>query len=122
MSEPTRPEVSLLHRFGRGGALNLGGAVCQQVCLFLTTAVIARGLGKNDLSRYVIVYAALTLSSLVSQLGLRTALTRFVATHLAAGDRDAAERTWRECLSAAEEIGHPAAGKVRTKLAGLTET
>lgn len=43
-------------------------------------------------------------------------------THLAAGDRDAAERTWRECLSAAEEIGHPAAGKVRTELAGLTET
>lgn len=75
--------TTLMGGLGRGGTLNLAGAICQQACLLGTTTVIARSLGQDALGRYALAYAVLSLLSLLSLFGFRAALTRFVAVHLA---------------------------------------
>lgn len=75
--------ASLFGGLGRGGVLNLAGAVCQQACLLGTTAAIAGFLGQDALGSYALAYAVLSLVSLLSLFGFRAALTRFVAVHLA---------------------------------------
>lgn len=85
MSE-TSATAGLFQGLGRGGSINLLGAVCQQACLLGTTALIARYLGQDDLGRYALSYAVLSLVSLMSLFGFRAALTRFVAVHLAESD------------------------------------
>ena len=75
--------ASLFGGLGRGGMLNLAGAVCQQACLLGTTAAIAGFLGQDALGSYALAYAVLSLVSLLSLFGFRAALTRFVAVHLA---------------------------------------
>ncbi|GAA3776380.1 BTAD domain-containing putative transcriptional regulator [Streptomyces phyllanthi] len=42
-------------------------------------------------------------------------------THLAAGDPEEAGPAWRQALKTADEIGHPAAGELRSKLGGLPQ-
>jgi O-antigen/teichoic acid export membrane protein len=83
--EPTST-AGLFRGLGRGGSLNLLGAVCQQACLLGTTALIARFLGQDQLGRYALSYAVLSLVSLMSLFGFRAALTRFVAVHLSESD------------------------------------
>lgn len=70
----------------RGGSLNLAGAVVNQVCLFVITSLLALTLGKNDVGRYATSYALLSLLGLLSLVGFRSALTRFVAIYLADAD------------------------------------
>jgi O-antigen/teichoic acid export membrane protein len=83
MSDEPSSTAGLFGSLGRGGSLNLLGAVCQQACLLGTTALIARFLGQEALGRYALSYAVLSLVSLMSLFGFRAALTRFVAVHLA---------------------------------------
>lgn len=72
----------------RGGALNLVGALCSQSALLLITVLIARFLSQQDVGRYALCFAMLTLLGLLSLAGFRAALTRFVAMYVA--DDDAA--------------------------------
>ncbi|MGI9157362.1 MAG: flippase [Marmoricola sp.] len=83
MSEVEASTTRLFRGLGRGGSLNLVGAICQQASLLATTAIIARVLGEESLGRYALPYAVLSLVSLMSMFGFRAALTRFVAVHLA---------------------------------------
>ena len=77
-----------LQGLARGGGLNLVGAVINQVSLFGITALLAIPLGKTDVGRYATCFALLSLLGLLSLVGFRAAMTRFVAIYLA--DRDAA--------------------------------
>jgi O-antigen/teichoic acid export membrane protein len=70
---------------GRGGGLNLVGAVCSQLSLFAIISMLAR-LGEQDVGRYASCFALLSLLGLLSLAGFRAALTRFVAIHVADGD------------------------------------
>ena len=77
-----------LKGMARGGGLNLIGAVLNQAALFAIMAVLANVLGSRAVGRYAECYALLSLLGLLSLAGFRSALTRFVAIHLA--DDDAA--------------------------------
>ncbi len=75
-----------LKGMARGGSLNLVGAVLNQLSLFAITAVIALALGTRAVGRYGECFALLSLLGLLSLCGFRSALTRFVAMHLADND------------------------------------
>ncbi|MBV8162033.1 MAG: flippase [Acidimicrobiia bacterium] len=79
----------------RGGALNIGGQLCSQVSFFLITLLLARTLGRADVGVYAQGFAFLVLLGLLSLSGFRAGLTRFVAVHLAEGDRGALRGTVR---------------------------
>jgi O-antigen/teichoic acid export membrane protein len=83
----------------RGGSLNLVGAVCQQGALFLTTAMVARVLGTQDLGRYALGFAMLAMLGLLSLCGFRAALTRYVAVYLADEDPAGVRGTVRLCTT-----------------------
>jgi O-antigen/teichoic acid export membrane protein len=70
---------------GRGGGLNLVGAVCNQLSLFAVVSLLAQ-LGERAVGRYASCFALLSLLGLLSLAGFRSAMTRFVAMHVA--DRD----------------------------------
>jgi len=74
-----------LTRMGRGGVLNLAGALTYQVALFVVFTALARA-GQVEVGRFTTCFAVLSLLSLLSMAGLRAAMTRFVAVALA--DRD----------------------------------
>lgn len=74
-----------IRRMGRGGGLNLVGAVLNQLALFGIVTLLAR-LGEHDVGRYASCYALLSLLGLLSLAGFRSAMTRFVAMHVADGD------------------------------------
>lgn len=82
MSDDAQATSSLFRRLGRGGSLNLTGAITQQACLLATTAIIARVLGQESLGRYALSYALLSILSMTSLFGFRAAVTRFIAVHL----------------------------------------
>lgn len=75
-------------RMARGGGLNLVGAVLGQAALLGVITLIGNVLGSAAVGRYSVLYAILTLLSLLSLAGFRAGLTRFVAMFLA--DEDAA--------------------------------
>lgn len=83
MNEAEETTARLFRGLGRGGSLNLVGAVCQQASLLATTAIIARFLGSESLGVYALSFAVLSLVSLMSLFGFRAALTRYVAVYLA---------------------------------------
>ncbi|CCH78160.1 membrane hypothetical protein [Nostocoides japonicum T1-X7] len=62
------------------------GALCSQAALLLITVLIARFLSQQDVGRYALCFAMLTLLGLLSLAGFRAALTRFVAMYVADGD------------------------------------
>ena len=86
----------------RGGALNIGGQLCSQVSFFLITLLLARTLGRTDVGVYAEGFAFLVLLGLLSLSGFRAGLTRFVAVHLAEGDRGAVRGTVRLGLGLTE--------------------
>lgn len=79
----------------RGGALNIAGQLCSQLSFFLITLLLARSLGRADVGVYAQGFAFLVLLGLLSLSGFRAGLTRFVAVHLAEGDRGALRGTVR---------------------------
>ncbi len=81
-SEDTSQNVT---RMGRGGSLNLVGALCYQLALFAVLTLLARD-GQVEVGRYTTCYALLSLLGLLSLAGFRAAMTRFVAMDLADGD------------------------------------
>ena len=84
-----------LKGMARGGGLNLVGAVCNQAALFGIMAALAHVLGSADVGRYAECFALLSLLGLVSLAGFRSALTRFVAIHLADDDASGLRGTVR---------------------------
>ena len=70
----------------RGGGLNLMGAVVGQAALLGVITLIGHTLGSAAVGRYSVLYAMLTLLSLLSLAGFRAGLTRFVAIFLADDD------------------------------------
>jgi O-antigen/teichoic acid export membrane protein len=72
-------------RMGRGGGLNLVGAVCNQLSLFAIVSLLAQ-IGERAVGRYASCFALLSLLGLLSLAGFRSAMTRFVAMHVADGD------------------------------------
>lgn len=70
----------------RGGGLNLIGAIVQQLSQLLIVFAVARLAGKEDVGRYALCFALISLLGLLSLAGFRAGLTRFVAMHLADGD------------------------------------
>lgn len=72
-------------RMGRGSGLNLGGAVCNQVALFVIISLLA-GTGQREVGRYASCFALLSLLGLMCLAGFRAGLTRFVAMHVADAD------------------------------------
>ena len=90
---PSGPS-SDIHRMGRGGGLNLVGAVCNQLALFAVISLLAR-LGERDVGRYASCFALLSLLALLSLAGFRSAMTRFVAMHVADGDASRLRGTLR---------------------------
>ena len=79
----------------RGGALNIVGQLCSQISFFIITLILARTLGRTDVGVYAEGFAFLVLLGLLSLSGFRAGLTRFVAVHLAEGDRGALRGTVR---------------------------
>lgn len=79
-------DPSHLAGFARGGSLNLVGAICNQLALFAIVALIAHQLNSEDVGRYALCYAILSILGLLSLCGFRSALTRFVAMYLADDD------------------------------------
>jgi O-antigen/teichoic acid export membrane protein len=73
-------------RMARGGGLNIVGAILQQSALAGIVTMVAHVLGKNDVGRYAVCFALLSLLGLMALAGFRSGLTRFVAIHLADGD------------------------------------
>jgi len=71
----------------RGGALNMAGALFSQIAFFAITVILARTLGRAAVGLYSQGFAFLALLGLLSLGGFRGGLTRFVAMHLADGDR-----------------------------------
>jgi O-antigen/teichoic acid export membrane protein len=94
-AEPTATRDSSLKGMARGGSLNLVGAVCNQLSLFAITAIIAVALGTRAVGRYGECFALLSLLGLLSLCGFRSALTRFVAMHLADDDNNKLRGTVR---------------------------
>ncbi len=82
---PDRRPDGDVTRMGRGGVLNLVGALTYQVALFVVFTALART-GQVEVGRFTTCFAVLSLLSLLSMAGLRAAMTRFVAVALA--DRD----------------------------------
>ena len=83
--ERGQPSGSTITRMGRGGGLNLVGAVCNQLSLFAIISVLAR-LGEREVGRYASCFALLSLLGLLSLAGFRSAMTRFVTMHVADDD------------------------------------
>jgi O-antigen/teichoic acid export membrane protein len=79
----------------RGGAMNIAGQLFSQISFFLITLLLARTLGRTDVGVYAQGFAFLVLLGLLSLSGFRAGLTRFVAVHLAEGDRGALRGTVR---------------------------
>src|SRR3954454_20514327 len=79
----------------RGGALNIGGQLCSQISFFVITLLLARTLGRSDVGVYAQGFAFLVLLGLLSLSGFRAGLTRYVAVHIADGDRGALRGTVR---------------------------
>lgn len=82
------PPRDHLTGLARGGVLNIVGALCSQASLLLITVLIARVLSTQDVGRYALCFAMVSLLGLLSLAGFRAALTRFVAMYVA--DSDAA--------------------------------
>jgi O-antigen/teichoic acid export membrane protein len=82
----------------RGGGLNLAGAIFSQLALLVTSLLLARWLGRNDLGVYWQAYAVLSLLGLLSHGGLGAAATRFVAVHRAERDAGSVRGTIRLAL------------------------
>lgn len=82
-SDPPRDHLTGL---ARGGVLNIVGALCSQLSLLLITALIARVLSTEDVGRYALCFAMVSLLGLLSLAGFRAALTRFVAMYVADDD------------------------------------
>ena len=69
-----------------GSALNLLGTVVRQVSIFGITLVLARWLGASAVGEYSQAYTIHALVVLASLVGMRIAMTHFVATFRADGD------------------------------------
>lgn len=76
-----------------GAGLNLFGAVFRQLALAGTFIMLSRWLGPASVGAYALAFAFLFLLTLVALGGFQAALTRFVAVHLAGGDRGALRGT-----------------------------
>ncbi|MEO6999685.1 MAG: flippase [Terracoccus sp.] len=87
-SNPPHQRNDHLSGLARGGSLNLVGALCSQASLLLITVLMARVLSAEDVGRYALCFAMVSLLGLLSLAGFRAALTRFVAMYVA--DSDAA--------------------------------
>ena len=81
----TSASTSTITRMGRGGGLNLVGALCSQVSMFAIISILA-GLGEREVGRYASCFALLSLLGLLCLAGFRAAMTRFVAMHVADED------------------------------------
>jgi O-antigen/teichoic acid export membrane protein len=66
----------------------IGGSLVSNACNVLVILVIARWLGGEGVGNYTIAFAIRALLLLGCGLGMRTTLTRFVASHLAHDDHD----------------------------------
>jgi O-antigen/teichoic acid export membrane protein len=118
----TGPPASVLPRgLGRGGALNLTGAVVQQASLLAVTTLIARALGPAALGRYVLAYALFTLLSLFSLLGFRYAVIRQVTAHVADGNAGAVRATIRLALLVSGTVALGLAGVLALFSSSLAE-
>ena len=89
-----RAASSDITRMGRGGGLNLLGAICDRLALFAIITLLAR-LGEEDVGRYGSCFALLALLGLLSLAGFRSAMTRFVAMHVADADASRLRGTLR---------------------------
>lgn len=78
-----------------GAGINLVGAAVRQIALAGVLLILSRWLGPAGVGVYALAFAFLSLISLVSAGGLEAGLTRFVAAHLAEGDRRAMHGTVR---------------------------
>ena len=71
---------------GRDSGLNLVGALVSQVCNFGVLFLLARGVGQGAVGVYSQAFALRALLVLVCGLGMRTAMTKFVAASIARGE------------------------------------
>lgn len=86
VSSPTSGGRSLAGDSGRA----IVGAIVSNVCNVLVILVIARALGSGAVGEYTIAFAIRAILLLVCGVGMRTAMTRFVAAHLAREEHDRA--------------------------------
>ena len=93
--QPSSSGSSDVGRMARGGGLNLMGAVVGQAALLGVITLIGHTLGTAAVGRYSVLYAMLTLLSLLSLAGFRAGLTRFVAIFLADDDSSRVRGTIR---------------------------
>ncbi|HYY09723.1 MAG TPA: flippase, partial [Kineosporiaceae bacterium] len=104
MSDTAQAAPALPRGLGRGGALNLAGAVVQQASLLAVTTIIARALGPLALGRYVLCYALFVLLTLFSLLGFRYAVIRHVTAQVTDGDAGAVRGTIRMALTVSGSV------------------
>lgn len=78
-----------------GAGLNFVGAAFRQVAVAGIFLMLSRWLGPAGVGTYAQAFALLSVLALLSHVGLQAGLTRFVAVHLADGDRKAVFGTVR---------------------------
>ncbi|WP_435745239.1 oligosaccharide flippase family protein [Nocardioides sp. SYSU DS0663] len=71
---------------GRDSGRTVIGTAVTTLCNFVLLAAIARGLGNSAVGLFSIAFALRAILVLVCGLGMRVALTKFVAGHRARGD------------------------------------
>jgi O-antigen/teichoic acid export membrane protein len=91
---------SLVRLLARGTGINLGGVIVRVVVVFMHSLFAARLYGAAGYGLYTEGIAAVMLLSVIAQLGMGRALTRFVALFRARGESDGVGRILQLGLAA----------------------
>ncbi len=70
-----------LYHITRGAGIALGGIIAEKGILFLYTIFLARKLGTHNLGIYALGISIVGILSVISNLGLNTGITRYVAIY-----------------------------------------
>ena len=91
MTDPPARELILARRVARAAASNVTGRFLSILVWFLLTPVILHAIGPDAYGLWVLVTSLLSYGFLLD-LGVSATLTKYVAEHVARGERESAQR------------------------------
>lgn len=92
-------------RFARGGSFSIACTVIAQAALVITSIVLTHFLPRSDVGLFAQAHAISAMGSLLGLVGMRSALTRFVAMYRADNDTAAVHGAVRLGIGAAALAG-----------------
>lgn len=84
--------MHIAKRSARGSAILFGGNLVATAIAFVASAIVARLLSPSQFGLYSLALVTPSFLQLFTQLGVRTAVTRYVAYHLATREAEKARR------------------------------